>query len=91
MTIDPKKKKKASSHAHMMRLVWDTFLLIHIFKTNFSKIYPKKKLIHFFFKKRKIMTLDHTKIGHFPTNPYLQNKLIQNLSKKKNLSKIFFL
>ena len=29
------------------------------------------------------MTLDHTKIGHFPTNPYLQNKLIQNLSKKK--------
>ena len=29
------------------------------------------------------MTLDHTKIGHFPTNSYLQNKLIQNLSKKK--------
>ena len=28
------------------------------------------------------MTLDHTKIGHFPTNSYLQNKLIQNLSKK---------
>ena len=37
------------------------------------------------------MTLDHTKIGHFPTNPYLQNKLIQNLSQKKNLSKFFFL
>ena len=36
------------------------------------------------------MTLDHTKIGHFPTNPYLQNKLIQNLSQKKNLSKFFF-
>ena len=38
------------------------------------------------------MTLDHTKIGHFPTNPYLQNKLIQNLSKKKkkNLSNFFF-
>ena len=28
------------------------------------------------------MTLEHTKIGHFPTNSYLQNKLIQNLSKK---------
>ena len=39
------------------------------------------------------MTLDHTKIGHFPTNSYLQNKLIQNLSKKlkKKLIQIFFL
>ena len=34
------------------------------------------------------MTLDHTKIGHFPTNPYLQNKLIQNLSKKKKKKKL---
>ena len=36
------------------------------------------------------MTLDHTKIGHFPTNPYLQNKLIQNLSKKKTYPNFFF-
>ena len=36
------------------------------------------------------MTLDHTKIGYFPTNPYLQNKLIQNLSKKKKNYPIFF-
>ena len=34
------------------------------------------------------MTLDHTKIGHFPTNPYLQNKLIQNLYQKKKKSLI---
>ena len=37
------------------------------------------------------MTLDHTKIGHFPTNSYLQNKLIQNLSKKKLFENFFFI
>ena len=37
------------------------------------------------------MTLDHTKIGYFPTNPYLQNKLIQNLSKKKLIQNFFLI
>ena len=44
------------------------------------------------------MTLDHTKIGHFPTNSYLQNKhsnlffikkiMILNQKKKKNSSHV---
>ena len=52
-TPKPQPGKDISPNPLKMPTKYDIFLLIHIFKTNLSKIYPKKKDLSKFFYKRK--------------------------------------